>query len=311
MKTRMTEIVEKSSSCDVNKEAFDTFCTTITDFLTGEIKKTCDKLSTALSKTKRTKLWALFHQLRTDRKGPLLTEWNHLLIDLGIEVYDPICMQSVYERLFECIMKNELIKNAPSTSCTGGSDDEVITLSTDELNALRYAAGFVPHSLLKRFEKRHGDKYVKFVTCLGDMAVAGDGSDVLSYTEKWFDLVNRGGLFPLNDTSFSFFISIEKVIKAVLEKHIMLNSGSDKESFKKNVHDVVMIDDDVQFYWCLLSQDIDDSEQSQELLLEVVKLWVTTRGFSIVALWIETYKQQQKKTLQKSISLRKSISGSS
>ena len=58
----------------------------------------------------------------------------------------------------------------------------MITLSTDELNALRYAAGFVPHSLL---EKRHGDKYVKFVTCLG---VAGD---VLSYTEKWFDLVHE------------------------------------------------------------------------------------------------------------------------
>ncbi len=79
--------------------------------------------------------------------------------------------------------------------------------------------------------------------------------------------MNRGGLFPLNDTSFSFFISIEKVIKAVLEKH--MRTG--KESFKKNVHDV-RINDDVQFYWCLLSQDIDDSEPSQELLLEVVKI---------------------------------------
>ncbi len=100
--------------------------------LIEEIKKTCDKISTALSKTKRTKL---FHQLRTDRKGPLLTKWNRLLFDLGIEVYDPICMQSVYELLFECLMKNEMIKNAPSTS--GGSDNKVITLSTDEL---RYAA---------------------------------------------------------------------------------------------------------------------------------------------------------------------------
>ena len=65
----------------------------------------------------------------------------------------------------------------------------------------------------------------------------------------------------------------------------------------------------MQFFWCILSQDIDDPEQSEELLLEIIKLCVTVRGFSMVASWVEAYKHCQKKTVQKSTSLRKSING--
>ncbi len=126
------------------------------------------------------------------------------------------------------------------------------------------------------------------------MAVVGEGGNILSYTRKWLDQVNRGGLFPLNDNSFSLFVSIEKVVKTVLHKHI-LSGNPDKESFKHNVHDVIIASDETQFYW---SQDIDDDEQSQELLREIIKLWFTIRGFSIAASWMETYKQHQKKTIQ-------------
>ena len=123
---------------------------------------------------------------------------------------------------------------------------------------------------------------------------------------KWFDLVNRGGLFPLNDNSFSLFVAIEKVVKTVLESH-MLSRTANKESFKQNVHDVIAANENVQFFGCILSQDIDDPEQSEEL--EIIKLWVTVRGFSMVASWVEAYKHRQKKTVQKSTSLRKSING--
>ena len=60
-----------------------------------------------------------------------------------------------------------------------------------------YACGFVAHSLLKKFEKQKGQKYALFVDCLGEIAVAGDGENILEYTRTWFDIVNRGGLFSL------------------------------------------------------------------------------------------------------------------
>ena len=48
---------------------------------------------------------------------------------------------------------------------------------------MRYACGYVPHKLLKKFEKKSEGNYVKFVECLGEMAVDGDtDSDFIAYT---------------------------------------------------------------------------------------------------------------------------------
>ena len=71
----------------------------------------------------------------------------------------------------------------------------------------------------------------------------GEGDDVLTYTRTWFDLVNRGGLYPLNDDAFTFFVNIEMCVRSLLQKH-MVKSNSDKETFKKNVHDKVFHNED-------------------------------------------------------------------
>ena len=147
-----------------------------------------------------------------------------------------------------------------------------------------------------------------YVQCLRNMAVEGEGSDVLSYTRKWLDQVNRGGLFPLNDSTFTFFVAIEKQVRNLLPSHVI--RPSDKEAFQRTVIDKVVQDEDVQFHWALINQDIDNPEDAEVLLLEVVKLWVTVRGFSLAASWMEGYKKSSKKNTQKSTGLRKSISGS-
>ena len=41
--------------------------------------------------------------------------------------------------------------------------------------------------------------YRQYCDCLGEMAVEGEGDDVLTYTRNWIDKVNRGGLYPIND----------------------------------------------------------------------------------------------------------------
>ncbi len=77
------------------------------------------------------------------------------------------------------------------------------------------------------------------------------------------------------------FIEIEKCVRYYLPKHV-LSSTADKQSFKKNVHSKVVDNDEIQFYWTLLSQEIDNPpDHAQELLQEIVNLWVTVRGFSL------------------------------
>ena len=76
----------------------------------------------------------------------------------------------------------------------------------------------------------------------------------------------------------------------VLPQHI-IRGDSDKATFKKSVLDVIVRNEDVQFYWLLLSQDIDNIVHAEALLTETVNLWVTIRGFSMAASWMAEYKK--------------------
>lgn len=125
------------------------------------------------------------------------------------------------------------------------------------------------------------------------------------YTKVWQQKVNRGGLFKLNDQHFELFVAIEKVVQALLPKH---TTATEISKDIKDVLDPVLKDEDVQFFWAILSQDIDSEEEADELLEEMVNKWVTVRGFSIAASWMEEYKNTSETTTVKSTSLRKHLS---
>ena len=258
-----------------------------------------------LNSSKRESLWAEFHRLRCDEAGKLNSLWKELLCHLKIADDDPLLKQSVYNELFMVLTKEYF------TSQSTSSDPplQTVELTSDEANALRYAGGYVARTILRKYEKKSGEVSSQYVQCLGDMSVEGEGSDVLSYTRRWLEQVNRGGLFPLNDSTFTFFAAVEKQVRSRLPKHAI--KPSSKEKFKTAVIDGVVQDEDVQFYWALVSQDIDNPQDVEVLLTEIVKLWVTVRGFSLAAAWMEEYKKSVKQTTQKSTGLRKSLSGSS
>ena len=110
-----------------------------------------------------------------------------------------------------------------------------VTMSADELNVIRYVSGYVARQLLRKYEKKSGEVHDQHVICLSEMAVEGEGSDLLSYTRKWMEIVNRGGLFPINDDSFQLFVEIEKCVRVYLPKHLKSKAGIDL--FRQNVHE--------------------------------------------------------------------------
>ena len=64
---------------------------------------------------------------------------------------------------------------------------------------MRYTSGYVPYSLMKRYERNVTEKSASFVECLSSMAVNGEEGSFLEYTTQWVSKVNRGGLFEVND----------------------------------------------------------------------------------------------------------------
>ncbi len=133
-------------------------------------------------------------------------------------------------------------------------------------------------------------------------------SDITTmYTAQWLDIVNRGGLFPLNDESFRFFCAVERVVGKELPQQYH-EQHSQGRTVKETVLDAATNDDDVCFYWSLISQDINEEETSLELLHEIINLWVTVRGFSLASTWLEVYKRAAKTTVSKKTGLRKGLS---
>lgn len=252
---------------------------------------------------KRSKLWSAFHRLSLTELPKL---WDRFLCSLAIRAKDTLLQQSVNQQLFEMLLHKHFTTSLPPQNTTQSP------MSKDELNALQYACGYIPHILLKRYEKKSGRKYDKFLECLGDMAVPSENEHdgLLLYTREWISKVDRGGLFPLNEKSYLFFVSVEKQVRILLPSH-MTSASASRESLKKSVIEMVTSNDDVQWSWTLISECIDSEEDAIELLQELVTLWVTVRGFSVTATWIETYKRESKKTTKKTPALRKGLSSSS
>ena len=149
------------------------------------------------SATKGEKLWSAFHQLRLSE---LPTLWKDFLSSIWSWLQWPtiatICEPKTSRKSYLSTFHLQPIQ---------------VLVMKSQLNALQHACGYIPHALLKRYEKSTGSKFDKFIECLGDMAVRSEcnSENFLHYTKEWIDKVNRRGLFPLKDTTY-LFLSVEK-----------------------------------------------------------------------------------------------------
>lgn len=246
----------------------------------------------------REHLWRAFHQLRIKE---LVDVWKRFYSVTKRGKFDPLIEQHVNQKLFEDMLRTHL--QVPQAEASNGS---TIQLSEAEENIIRYAAGYVSMSLLKKYEKGSSDKAVQYIECLSRMAVNGEESSFLAYTLEWSRTVNRGGLFEINDETFHLFQAIE----LDMQKRLLstLSSFSNKSDDRRQfIIDAAAADTDVQFVWARLSSDIKEEEHAIHLLKEIIGLWLTIRGFSIASAWTEQYKRATNTNSQKSKGLRKNL----
>ena len=86
--------------------------------------------------------------------------WDKFLSALEIAFDDDMLQQASNNKIFEMLLPSQF---SSTTSCPSPVHARDMELSTDELNALQYICGYVPHALLKRYEKRTGCKYSNFI----------------------------------------------------------------------------------------------------------------------------------------------------
>ena len=76
------------------------------------------------------------------------------------------------------------------------------------------------------------------------------------------------------------------------------NVKSMDEDFRRRLENMIVTDDDVLFNWTMTGAE------NEEVLVEIIKLWLDIRGFSFAKSVMEKYKQETKKSTGKSKSLR-------
>ena len=165
------------------------------------------------------------------------------------------------QRQFLCqVLEEEMSTPAPLKQ---------VSMSSEEENAVRYARGFVPMRLMKKYKKINNRKAAQFVDCLSHMALSSSDEDEESsyyeYTKTWIDIVNRGGLFCVNDKTFQ---TVELKTQSVLPQHLKNLSASKEELYSQ-----IVDDEDVKFQWSMMSLDFQDEDHSMELLKTIVGEW--------------------------------------
>ena len=83
-------------------------------------------------------------------------------------------------------------------------------MTFEEQNALRYVAGYVVRKVYERLEYSLPNKK-NMLDCLEE--INGEEANADKGTEEWTNMINRGGLWNVNDLLYSLFVAFEEVIR--------------------------------------------------------------------------------------------------
>ena len=274
------KFVQAITKDDTHLSQFDSFASSLMKML-EKCFFSCVTEDACRSKyVQREKVWAAFHQLRLQEAAKL---WQDLFCH-GFPRLSPIVYQQVNQKLFSDLINCHLSAKIDNSSVV------VPALTSDEENIIRYAAGYVPFKLLNQYEKNLASESTDgIIECLTAMAVNGEESNILEYTRKWIHVVNRGGLFEVNDTTFEFFKEIEMKVR----KKLLIAFDTKNVDVRESIVDSISSDDDVQFFWTLISVDIETEAQATKVLKQIIGIWLTIRGNSIAGTWLEYYLQNK------------------
>lgn len=259
-------------------------CTELTSIVKHANNKTLDK----------DQLWSSFHALRSSKMFD--KKWEEFLSLCKMPTC-PLFYQHFTAKLMEHTIKQQIV-SVPEIV----TDPQPSALGYEEQNAVRYVAGYIIRNVRQHLKSPQDDE---LLLALKDLCNTDDDTEPAE-SEEWLCTVDRGGLVRVTDDAYTCFTAIEYCI----QRHFRMNNlHKMNETFREKVAAETKNDDDVQFYWCLLSGNM-DQECSEKLLELLINKYITIRGFSFAKSLMEIYKKDTKKGTQKAKSLRRKVAES-
>lgn len=280
-----TGLVEWHDKCVNNKQSFQTFSTWLSQLFEQCFKK---RGSVHL---RREKMWREYHQIRTS--DTFTSQWKTFLESAG-QVDTPTFYQHVTHEFFK-----DMIKKKHQIELSESETDQPMTLQ--EKNVLRYVAGHVCRKVQHQLSKSKVPEREDMVLFIVDLS--GDESDEREGTEQWLNAIDRGGLWHVNDDTFTVFCIVEEEARQHFKKE---NADCIHAGSKQILIERILCNEELLFFWSMLASRVDD-DIGRKVLDMLVRLYITIRGYSFASSCLELYKQATQKKLQKSKALRREI----
>ena len=280
---------------------------TIVDEFLAELGENLSEVVTCLTNGKklcagREKMWTSYHKLRTSENFRMCwkTFFSNCLSEKTSEIH-PV----LYQRLTEILYKKMLgRKMALNRTTAGEADCDPLTIT--EENALRYAAGYVCRQVKKKIKRSAHPHELKeeLLSCMDKMREYGEEA-ITDDSSRWTCIIDRGGLWHINDNLYRVFYAMEEEVRMYLRKNLHRQTTHNEPL----LCDIVTSNENVLFHWCIAMAACHE-KATNILLKELAMQWITVRGFAYTSGWIEQYKQGKKTALQKKKSLRTSLQSS-
>ena len=82
----------------------------------------------------------------------------------------------------------------------------------------------------------------------------------LDYTCEWTRIVNRGGLYEVNDDVYLLVKEIEAIMQVELTDLLKQSTPISGGSSKETIIDLVLQNTNIQFYWSIVNVNIQNDE---------------------------------------------------
>ena len=216
--------------------------------------------------TKFERMWAGYQQLVTSER--YMTLWCTALSSIREEMFLPLFIQVITRKLMD-----EVVQVAFPLREAASEELQQETLKADEEQALRYAAGYVPMKLKKKYMKQTENltaiKYVNFLIDMHEEDAEVTDLDFLSYTKLWTEKVNRGGLFIINNDTYLLFRAMELSVRQVLNVKKICHQPTVQLAME--MKERIMNDAGVMVHWsCILSKSVMLESEERDNLLQAI-----------------------------------------
>ena len=237
-------------------------------------------------------IWQRFHALRTSED--FTKKWDEFFASSVSERSFPSFTQYVSRKIL-----HRIIEISYDIDCL--EHVEFQHISSLECEALRYVAGYVCRKIQDQVKASSDGKKEAILLCLSELQKEMSVDDINNDEGHWIDRIDRGGLWHVNENTFTLFFIIEVEIRHHFTERVPENNDEKKE---KILHSLYM-DEDLQHHWAQMLSTIHHENIRLMLLQRIIHLYVTIRGFAFTNSCLELYKQRHSTSIQKSKALRR------